>query len=228
MIKINVHQIYKVPLKYTAVFIALIFFIPLYFVIIFGIYNPNAGFYTGSEARRLGEIKQNWVEIEKLPPVVIRSLIAAEDANFCKHFGFDIDAIFKAIESGSSRGASTITQQVAKNVFLWHGRTYLRKGLEAGFTILIELVWTKKRILEVYLNVAEFDEGVFGIGAASKHYFNINPNSITPLQAARLMAILPDPKNRSPNKPSKFLHTKTKRIISGAETILIDGRASCF
>jgi monofunctional biosynthetic peptidoglycan transglycosylase len=210
------------------VFIALIFFIPLYFVIIFGIYNPNAGFYMGNEARRLGEIKQNWVEIEKLPPVVIRSLIAAEDANFCKHFGFDIDAIFKAIESGSSRGASTITQQVAKNVFLWHGRTYLRKGLEAGFTILIELVWTKKRILEVYLNVAEFDEGVFGIGAASKHYFNINPNSITPLQAARLMAILPDPKNRSPNKPSKFLHTKTKRIISGAETILIDGRASCF
>ncbi|MDB9729314.1 monofunctional biosynthetic peptidoglycan transglycosylase [Amylibacter sp.] len=209
-------------------FIALIFFIPLYFVIIFGIYNPNAGFYMGNEARRLGEIKQNWVEIEKLPPVVIRSLIAAEDANFCKHFGFDIDAIFKAIESGSSRGASTITQQVAKNVFLWHGRTYLRKGLEAGFTILIELVWTKKRILEVYLNVAEFDEGVFGIGAASKHYFNINPNSITPLQAARLMAILPDPKNRSPNKPSKFLHTKTKRIISGAETILIDGRASCF
>jgi len=210
------------------VFIALIFFIPLYFVIIFGIYNPNAGFYMGNEARRLGEIKQNWVEIEKLPPVVIRSLIAAEDANFCKHFGFDIDAIFKAIESGSSRGASTITQQVAKNVFLWHGRTYLRKGLEAGFTILIELVWTKKRILEVYLNVAEFDEGVFGIGAASKHYFNINPNSITPLQAARLMAILPDPKNRSPNKPSKFLHTKTKRIISGSETILIDGRASCF
>lgn len=228
MIKINVHQIYKVLLKYTAVFIALIFFIPLYFVIIFGIYNPNAGFYMGSEARRLGEIKQNWVEIEKLPPVVIHSLIAAEDANFCKHFGFDIDAIFKAIESGSSRGASTITQQVAKNVFLWHGRTYLRKGLEAGFTILIELVWTKKRILEVYLNVAEFDEGVFGIGAASKHYFNINPNSITPLQAARLMAILPDPKNRSPNKHSKFLHTKTKRIISGAETILIDGRASCF
>ncbi len=146
----------------------------------------------------------------------------------CEYVGLGIDAIFKGIESGSSRGASTITQQVSKNVFLWHGRTYLRKGLEAGFTILIEFVWTKKRILEVYLNVAEFDEGVFGIGAASKHYFNINPNSITPLQAARLMAILPDPKNRSPNKPSKFLHTKTKRIISGAETILIDGRASCF
>ncbi|MDC0087772.1 monofunctional biosynthetic peptidoglycan transglycosylase, partial [Amylibacter sp.] len=157
-----------------------------------------------------------------------RSAVAAEDANFCTHHGFDIDAIFTAIKSGANRGASTISQQVAKNVFLWHGRNYLRKGLEVGFTVLIELIWSKKRILEVYLNVAEFDEGVFGVSAAAQNYFKIDINNITSLQAARLMAILPNPKNRSASKPNNFVRKKTKGIMSGAETILKDGRASCF
>lgn len=112
--------------------------------------------------------------------------------------------------------------------FLWHGRNYLRKGLEVGFTILIELIWTKKRILEVYLNIAEFDEGIFGVSAAAQSYFKTNINNITALQAASLMAILPNPKNRSASKPSQFVLKKTKLIISGAETILMDGRASCF
>ena len=178
------------------------------------------------------EIYYDWTSYENMSKEAPLAVVAAEDQLYPEHFGFDFEAMANAFDRNRKgkklRGASTLSQQVAKNVFLWQSRSYVRKVLEVYFTFLIEVIWGKERILEVYLNVAEFDEGVFGIGAASKHYFNINPNSITPLQAARLMAILPDPKNRSPNKPSKFLHTKTKRIISGAETILIDGRASCF
>ena len=126
------------------------------------------------------------------------------------------------------RGASTITQQTAKNVYLWHGRNYVRKGLEAGFTVLIELFWTKKRIIEVYLNVAEFDEGVFGAAAAAQHYFGVEPNNINSMQAARLASVLPNPKGRSASKPSNFVRKRTRAIMSGAATILTDGRANCF
>ena len=218
LIKATIFQIYQFSLKYIWSLFGVLLLLPICFVIIFNFYNPSKSFYINSEIRRLGKIKQEWVEIEKLPKVVARSAVAAEDANFCTHHGFDIDAIFTAIKSGANRGASTI----------WHGRNYLRKGLEVGFTVLIELIWSKKRILEVYLNVAEFDEGVFGVSAAAQNYFKIDINNITSLQAARLMAILPNPKNRSASKPSNFVRKKTKGIMSGAETILKDGRASCF
>ena len=228
LIKVTIFQIYQFSLKHIWSLFGVILLLPICFVIIFNFYNPSKSFYINSEIKRLGKIEQEWVDIEKLPKVVSRSAVAAEDANFCTHHGFDIDAIFAVIRSGANRGASTISQQVAKNVFLWHGRNYLRKGLEVGFTVLIELIWSKKRILEVYLNVAEFDEGVFGVSAAAQNYFKIDIKNITSLQAARLMAILPNPKNRSASKPNNFVRKKTKRIMSGAETILKDGRTSCF
>ena len=202
--------------------------LPLYFVILFTIFNPSAGFYMGSELRRLGSIKHNWVKLDDFSSVMARSVVAAEDANFCDHQGFDIEAIMDVITNGSNRGASTITQQTAKNVYLWHGRNYVRKGLEAGFTGLIELFWTKKRIIEVYLNVAEFDEGVFGAAAAAQHYFGVEPNNINSMQAARLASVLPNPKGRSASKPSNFVRKRTRAIMSGAATILTDGRANCF
>jgi monofunctional biosynthetic peptidoglycan transglycosylase len=154
--------------------------------------------------------------------------VAAEDANFCNHWGFDMAAIRQAIEEGSNRGASTISQQVVKNVFLWHGRSYLRKAMEAVLTPAVELVWSKQRVLEVYLNVAEFDEGVFGVQAAAQHHFGVDAKDLTALQAARLAAVLPDPKGRSASEPSSFVRNRTRSIISGAETIAADGRSACF
>jgi monofunctional biosynthetic peptidoglycan transglycosylase len=157
-----------------------------------------------------------------------RSVVAAEDANFCLHWGLDLDAIQRAIEEGGTRGGSTISQQVVKNVYLWHGRSYLRKVLEAVMTPAVEAVWSKRRIVEVYLNVAEFDEGVFGVEAAARHYFGVGPEELTAVQAARLAAILPAPKSRSASQPSDFVRERAAAIRDGAATILADGRAACF
>ena len=141
-------------------------------------------------------------------------------------FGSDPDR--EAIEGGSNRGASTLTQQVVKNVYLWHGRSWLRKALEAGLTPLVEALWSKRRILEVYLNVAEFDEGVFGVEAASRHYFGVGPGELTASQAARLASVLPSPKTRSASQPGAQLRKRAASIADGAATIRKDGRAACF
>ena len=195
---------------------------------IFSKANPPKGIYMRQEQARLGSIKQQWIPIEEFSRSMALAVVASEDANFCNHSGFDIDAIKQAWNEGAQRGGSTLSQQVAKNVFLWHGRSWLRKGLEAWFTFLIELTWSKKRIVEVYLNVAEFDAGVFGAAAGAKHYFGAMPSQITQTQAARLAAILPNPKVRSASRPSKLVRRRTVRAISGAKTIQADGRASCF
>jgi monofunctional glycosyltransferase len=189
---------------------------------------PPINLYQLVEAWRLGGIHKDWVAWEEIAPVMGRSAAAAEDANFCTHWGFDIAAIRQAIEEGSNRGASTISQQVVKNVFLWHGRSYLRKAMEAILTPAVELVWSKQRILEVYLNVAEFDDGVFGVEAAARHHFGVAANELSALQAARLAAILPNPKEWSASKPTDFVRSRTRSIISGAETIAADGRSACF
>jgi monofunctional biosynthetic peptidoglycan transglycosylase len=169
-----------------------------------------------------------WVDIEDIASVMARSVVAAEDANYCQHWGFDMTAIRAAVDSGGTRGASTLSQQVVKNVYLWHGRSYVRKALEAAMTPIVELIWTKERILEVYLNIAEFDDGVFGVEAASRHYFGVGPENLSATQAARLAAILPSPKKRSASRPSNYLRKRTRQIIDGAATIRRDGRAACF
>jgi len=200
----------------------------LVLVLLFSLVPPPINLYQLGESWRLGGIDKDWVPWEEIAPVMGRSAVAAEDANFCNHWGFDMAAIREAIEAGSNRGASTISQQVVKNVFLWHGRSWARKAMEAMLTPVVELVWSKQRILEVYLNVAEFDDGVFGIQAAAQHYFGVDAKDLTALQAARLAAVLPDPKGRSASKPSTFVKSRTRAIISGAETIAADGRSACF
>ncbi len=190
--------------------------------------TPPLTFYMGQEARRLGKIDYTWVPINEVVPIMPRARVAADDANFCQHWGFDMSAIRTAIAEGSGRGASTISQQVAKNTYLWHGRNWSRKALEAVITPLIEAFWPKRRILEVYLNVAEFDEGVFGIAAAARHYFGVGPGDLSDVQAARLAALLPDPKGRSASRPSKALRARAAQILDGAATIRRDGRAGCF
>ena len=182
-----------------------------------------------SEGRRLGTpVEQTWVSAEDIAPVMLRSVVAAEDANFCTHWGFDMRAIRAAIAEGGNRGASTISQQTVKNVYLWHGRNWLRKALEAMITPVVEVFWPKRRIIEVYLNVAEFDEGVFGVEAAARHYFGVGPEALTPTQAARLAAVLPDPKGRSAANPSASVRQRAASILDGAATIRRDGRSACF
>ncbi|MEZ5798864.1 MAG: monofunctional biosynthetic peptidoglycan transglycosylase [Paracoccaceae bacterium] len=197
-------------------------------ILLFSFVPPPINLYQLSEAWRLGGISKDWVPMEDIAPVMGRAVVAAEDANFCNHWGFDMAAIRMAIEEGSNRGASTLSQQVVKNVFLWQGRSWLRKAMEAAMTPAVELVWSKRRILEVYLNVAEFDEGVFGVQAAARHYFGVDARDLSEVQAARLAAVLPDPKGRDAAKPTDFLRKRARSILSGAETIRADGRSACF
>ncbi|MBN9888660.1 monofunctional biosynthetic peptidoglycan transglycosylase [Salipiger abyssi] len=198
-------------------------------VLLYKLINPPTTYTMWSEGRRLGaSVDQRWVDAERIAPVMLRSVVAAEDANFCTHWGFDMRAIRAAIEEGGNRGASTISQQVVKNVYLWQGRSWPRKALEALITPVVEALWSKRRILEIYLNIAEFDEGVFGVEAASRHYFGVGPDKLSATQAARLAAILPDPKDRSASRPSSYVQRRAAQIRDGAATIERDGRAACF
>ncbi len=200
----------------------------LFAVLLYAVVNPPTTPYMVSEARRLGGVERDWVPIEEIAPVMARAAVAAEDADFCLHWGIDVDAVRAALEDGAQRGGSTISQQVVKNVYLWHGRSWFRKALEAGLTPVVEAVWSKRRIVEVYLNVAEFDEGVFGVEAAARHYFGVPAAELSGVQAARLAAILPAPKSRSASNPSGFVRQRAASILDGAATIAADGRAACF
>ena len=194
----------------------------------FSVVNPPTTPYMFSESRRVGGVNQIWVPMDDIAPVMARSAVAAEDADFCIHWGLDLTAIQAALEDGANRGGSTISQQVVKNVYLWQGRSWFRKSLEALMTPLVEAVWSKERILEVYLNVAEFDDGVFGVEAAAIHYFGVTAAELSPVQAARLAAILPSPKTRSASQPTSYIRSRAASIVDGAATIRADGRAACF
>lgn len=205
-----------------------LFVLAVVLIVLLSVVNPPTTIYMSQESRRLGGVDYEWVSMEEIAPVMARAVVAAEDANFCDHWGFDIRALKSAIAAGGTRGASTISQQTVKNVFLWHGRNYTRKALEALLTPLVEAVWTKRRIVEVYLNIAEFDEGIFGVEAASRHYFGVGPEALSTTQAARLAAILPSPKTRSASRPSNSVRKRAAKIIQGAATIRADGRSACF
>jgi monofunctional biosynthetic peptidoglycan transglycosylase len=153
-------------------------------------------------------IDKTWRRLDDISPQLIRAAMAGEDARFCRHHGFDWGAVATAwdhYQSGHGRllGASTISMQTAKNVFLWPGRDWLRKGFEAWFTALIELAWGKRRIIEIYLNVAEWGPGVYGAEAAARHYFHKPADALNPEEAVRLAAALPDPLGWSPRHPGR-------------------------
>lgn len=200
-------------------------------VVLIGLYRfvtPPTTPYILSEGLRLGGIQRTWVPMERIAPVAARSVVAAEDANFCLHWGFDMAQLRAAIAQGGDRGASTLTQQTVKNAWLWQGRSWLRKALEGLMTPVVEALWTKRRIVEVYLNVVEFDEGVFGIEAAAQHHFGIGADKLSARQAALLAAVLPNPKERRAVNPSAFIQSRAGAIMDGAATIAADGRANCF
>jgi monofunctional biosynthetic peptidoglycan transglycosylase len=164
-----------------------------------------------------GFIHYSWVDYDKVSKQAVLAVVASEDQNFPYHIGFDFEQINKAIKENKKRkhlrGASTITQQVAKNLFLWEGQSFIRKGIEAYYTILIEFFWSKERILEVYLNIAQMGKGVFGIGAASIIYFKKLPLRLNKSEGALISAVLPNPKRYSIGNPSVYVRSRQKWIM---------------
>jgi monofunctional biosynthetic peptidoglycan transglycosylase len=192
-------------------------------VLILGLARPPASAFMVErslagliDGKGIADIQYRWVEWESISRYMVLAVVAAEDQKFPDHWGFDFESISLALQErktkGRLRGASTISQQVAKNLFLWNGRSYLRKGLEAYFTVLIELMWSKRRILEVYLNIAEFGDGIYGVGAAAKNFFRKQPSRLSRRESAVLAAVLPNPKKFKVSSPSNYVQGRTRKI----------------
>lgn len=161
-------------------------------------------------------VAYDWRDLDQMAPHVPVALVAAEDQRFAEHYGFDLEAIEKARRNNARgrkvRGGSTISQQTAKNLFLWSGRSYVRKAVEAWYTLLIETLWPKRRIVEVYANVAEFGNGVYGAQAAARTYFRRDADRLTAAQAARLAAVLPSPRRYSVSRPGPYVQRRARAI----------------
>ena len=199
------------------------FVLTIVWVLLLSFINPpltwlmlQRGFERKSDGKEW-KITKKWVRYSDLSDNLKRAAIAGEDAHFLTHWGFDSEAIADAIQrnkdGGRLRGGSTISQQTAKNVFLWPNRSWVRKGFEAYFTLLIEAIWSKKRILEVYLNVIETGDGLYGAEAAAQHYFGKSAKSLTKRQAALMVAVLPNPRRWSPATPTSFINRKANTIV---------------
>lgn len=177
-------------------------------------------------------VYRGWTPIEQISPNLPRAVISSEDAKFCAHSGFDLEAIETAMEENAEgerlRGGSTISQQTAKNAFLWQGRNFVRKGLEAYFTFLIELIWGKERIMEVYLNVAEMGPGVYGAEAAAQYHFGKSAANLTATEAARLAAVLPSPVERNAGNPGPFVRRHSGNIERWIGVVAADGQDDCL
>ena len=173
-----------------------------------------------------------WRPLSQMSPALPDAAVASEDARFCQHHGFDFQAIQAAMRQDQRRpnrlrGGSTISQQTAKNVFLWPGRDYVRKAIEAWYTVLIELVWGKPRIMEMYLNVVEFGPGIYGAEAASEHFFHKHASELSPAEAARLIAVLPKPLGWSAADPGRYVRRRTAKIDRAMSNVRYAGLADC-
>ena len=184
-------------IKWTSIAVGSFLVLSLLAVFTIGWTGPPPTFNMAGVAMKGVEVRSTWVDLKDISPHLVRAVIASEDQNFCTHDGFDLKEIQKAMQAaengGDLRGASTISQQTAKNVFLWNGGGWVRKGAEAYFTVLAEWMWSKPRILEIYLNVAEWGDGIFGAEAAAQERFGVSAKDLTPRQAAALAAVLPSP-----------------------------------
>lgn len=176
--------------------------------------NPQG---TDTQKERERHWQHQWVSYDEISPWMPRAVVASEDGRFYEHHGFDFKEIQNAIDEGKAgkrqRGASTISQQTAKNVFLWPGHSWVRKGLEAYFTVLIELFWSKERIMEVYLNSIEMGAGIYGVEAASQHYFGCTAKELSKPRAALIALCLPSPLKRDPAHPSSYMRRRQRSIM---------------
>lgn len=187
--------------------------------------------YTATMLMDENPVTRDWESLSRIDRNMVSAVIAAEDTKFCTHEGFDVEAIEDALaeraEGGRQRGASTISQQTAKNVFLWQGGSWFRKGLETWFTFLIEKLWDKRRIMEVYLNVAETGIGTYGVEAGSERYFNHSAARLTRDEASRIAAVLPSPKKRGAVNPTGFTRRYGNTIEARIATVRRDGLDAC-
>ena len=177
-------------------------------------------------------VTKDWMPLDRIDPDMARAAIAAEDSKFCRHHGFDVDAIGAAMMRNAAgghivRGGSTISQQTAKNAFLWQGGGYVRKGMEAWFTVLIEAIWGKHRIMEVYLNVAETGIGTYGANAGSQRYFRHDASRMSPVEAARIAAVLPLPKKRPGVAPTGYTRRYGNAIVRRLGVVRREGLDAC-
>jgi len=211
-------------------FIAFVF-APVTWVALYLFVDPPSNVLMMQRAAEGQTIRHYPVSVERMSPNIVRAVIAAEDARFCTHNGFDVEAIQEAMEhnarGGRTRGASTISQQVAKNLFLWPQRSWVRKGLETYFTALIEFMWPKRRIMEAYLNIAEWGDGNFGIEAAARARFGVSASQLSPRQAAALAAVLPSPNRWSPNNPGPRTRSRISSIAQRATVVRNERLALC-
>lgn len=196
---------------------------PLTPLMVFRVFDQTFGDYKY-------RFKRDYVSLEEISPNLQKAVIASEDQKFTEHHGFDFGAMEKAFKNNLKnkriKGGSTISQQVAKNVFLWQGRSYLRKGLEAYFTLLIEVFWSKERILEMYLNVIEMGNGIYGAEAASQYYFETPAKSLSKKDAALIAAILPNPRKWNPTKPSSYLKKRQCWIVKNIPAVKLASATS--
>ncbi len=205
--------------------IAIAFFTStIFMILLFTFINPpltplmlKRAFLRNPNGTLIG-IHKDWVSFRKISPNMIQAVVASEDNRFLEHWGIDVQAMQKAVDYNKrhrrKHGASTITQQVAKNVFLWPARTYIRKAFELYFTVMIEAVWSKKRIMVVYLNVVETGNGLYGVEAAAHKYFHKSAAKLTKAEAALIAASLPNPRQRNPAYPSAYLMRRQERILN--------------
>jgi len=208
-------RVWKLLLKLMLCFLV----ISLLWVVIYRFVDPPITYLMVERyfSAQEGRINKEWKDLDEISMNMQLAVIAAEDQQFLDHWGFDMEAIDLAIENNKDgkrmKGASTISQQTAKNVFLWHGRTWVRKGLEAWFTLLIELVWGKERILEIYLNVVELGPGVYGAEAAAQEFFGTSAVQLNSQQAALIGAVLPNPIKMSVAKPSAYVRGRQQWVL---------------
>lgn len=202
----------------VSIVVAALFGISILLVLPLRWINPATTAFMMADERDLDEIRFEWTAIEDMSESLALAVIAAEDQRFFDHAGIDFASIKKSVEDARRRGAglrgaSTITQQVAKNLYLWRGRSFVRKGIEAYLALLIDFTWPKRRILEVYLNIAEFGPGIYGVGAASKIYFGKPARAISDAEAARLAAVLPNPIRLNAGNPSEYVRERQRWIV---------------
>jgi monofunctional biosynthetic peptidoglycan transglycosylase len=212
--------------------VALLMFGPPLAVIVYAVLPPPITILMVERYLQGHGLDHRWVPLDHIAPAMTRAVIASEDSRFCSHHGFDVKAIDAAlkhneVKPGKIRGGSTISQQTAKNVFLWPERSWVRKGAEAWFTVLIETIWGKRRIMEVYLNTVEMGPGLYGVDAAAHRLFGVPAAALTDAQADRLAAILPSPLKWKAARPGPYVRRRSGRIEARAGTVERDGLADC-
>jgi monofunctional biosynthetic peptidoglycan transglycosylase len=219
-------------LVWTVSAVFLFILISLLWVLAYRVVNPPTTFTMLGDRLTGRHVARDWMGLDRIDRDAVRAAIAAEDSKFCSHWGFDQDAIAAAMRRNAKggsviRGGSTISQQTAKNAFLWQGGGYFRKGLEAWFTLLIENMWGKRRIMEVYLNVAETGIGTYGVNSGSQRYFNHDSSALSRIEAARIAAVLPLPKERGATAPKGFTRRYGNAIAARIGVVAREGLDAC-